>query len=155
MPSRPIYIYIYIYMNSSEKNIFMFIGIGVLMSHANYRKRPLKSDQLISLHDIFIYVTFDVITSGLTHRGINTCWPERNGRHFADDWSTCIFLKGNLCMSSLTFVPKDPVDNKPALTLAKALRRIGDTSSPQTLARVANVICWLYSTLNRFYLILF
>ena len=50
---------------------------------------------------------------------INTLRPRQNGRYFADDIFTCIFLNENQLISytnSLKFVPNDPIDNIPALT---------------------------------------
>ena len=48
----------------------------------------------------------------------NTLWLRQNGRHFADDIFKCIFLNENvwiLIKISLNFVPKDPINNIPAL----------------------------------------
>ena len=59
----------------------------------------------------------------------NTLRPRQNGRHFADDVFKCIFLNGNLWISikiSLKFVPKDPINNIPALVQIMAWRRTGD-----------------------------
>ena len=58
---------------------------------------------------------------------INTLRPIQNGRHFPDDISKCILLSENVLISikiSLKFVPKDPINNIPALTMA--WRRPGD-----------------------------
>ena len=44
--------------------------------------------------------------------------PGRNGRNLADDIFKCTFMKEKFCISiqiSLKFVPKVPIDNKPAL----------------------------------------
>ena len=60
---------------------------------------------------------------------VNTLRPRQNGRHFADDVFKCIFLNGNLWILikiSLKFVPKDPINNIPALVLIMAWRRTGD-----------------------------
>ena len=49
---------------------------------------------------------------------INTWRPRQNRRHFADDIFKCIFLNKNVWIPikiSLTFVPKGPIDNIPAL----------------------------------------
>ena len=49
---------------------------------------------------------------GLTHL------PWANGRHFPDDIFKCIFLNEKFCILiriSLEFVPKDPMNNIPAL----------------------------------------
>ena len=48
----------------------------------------------------------------------DTLRPEQNGRHFADDIFRCIFVNEKFCILikiSLKFVPKDPIDNNPAL----------------------------------------
>ena len=45
---------------------------------------------------------------------LNTLRPRQNGRHFTDDIFKCIFLYENIWIS-LKFVPKDPVNNIPAL----------------------------------------
>ena len=48
----------------------------------------------------------------------NTLRPRQNGRHFTDDIFKCIFLNESvwiLIQISLTFVPKEPMDNIPAL----------------------------------------
>ena len=59
----------------------------------------------------------------------NTLRPRQNGRHFADDIFTCIFLNENAWIPiiiSLKFVPKGPINNIPALVLIMAWRRPGD-----------------------------
>ena len=58
---------------------------------------------------------------------INILRPIQNGRHFPDDISKCILLSENVLISikiSPKFVPKDPINNIPALTMA--WRRPGD-----------------------------
>ena len=58
-----------------------------------------------------------------------TLRPRRNGCHFADDTFKCIFLNENVRISikiSLKFVPKDPINNIPALVQIMAWRRPGD-----------------------------
>ena len=45
-------------------------------------------------------------------------WPRQNGRRFADDTFKRIFLNENVRISikiSLKVVPKDPINNNPAL----------------------------------------
>ena len=47
----------------------------------------------------------------------------------ADDIFTCIILNGNYRIHfqiSLKYVPRSPIDNKPALVQVMAWRRIGD-----------------------------
>ena len=60
---------------------------------------------------------------------INTLSPRLNGRHFPVDIFKFIFLFENFRISSkisLKFVPKDPINNIPALVQIMALRRPGD-----------------------------
>ena len=60
---------------------------------------------------------------------IITLRPRQNGRHIADDIFNCIFLNENvwiLIKISLKFVPKDPMNNIPALVQIMAWRRPGD-----------------------------
>ena len=54
----------------------------------------------------------------------------------ADDIFKCIFLNENGKISikiSLTFVPRSPIDNKPALVQVMAWRRIGDKPLPEPM----------------------
>ena len=60
---------------------------------------------------------------------ISTLRPRQNGRHFANDIFKCIFLNENVWISikiSLNFVPKDRINNIPALVQIMAWRRPGD-----------------------------
>ena len=60
---------------------------------------------------------------------LNSLRPRQNGRHFADDVLKCIFLNENVWISlkiSLTFAPKGPINNIPALVQIMAWRRPGD-----------------------------
>ena len=53
----------------------------------------------------------------------------QNSRHFADDMFRCILENEKFCIFitiSLTFVPKGPINNIPALVQTMALRWIGD-----------------------------
>ena len=59
----------------------------------------------------------------------NTLRPRQDGRHFPDDIFRCIFLNENMWIAiniSLSFVPKGPIDNIPALVRIMAWRRSGD-----------------------------
>ena len=59
----------------------------------------------------------------------NTLRPRPNGQHFADDIFKLIFFNVNVWISlniSLTFVPKGPINNTPALVQIMAWRRPGD-----------------------------
>ena len=54
----------------------------------------------------------------------------------ADDIFKCIFLNENdriLIKVSLTFVPRSPIDNEPALVQVMAWRRIGDRPLPEAM----------------------
>ena len=57
-----------------------------------------------------------VVVNGLT---VMDPWtPGQNGHHFADDIFRCNFMNEKLCILikiSLKFVPKDPIDDNPAL----------------------------------------
>ena len=60
---------------------------------------------------------------------VNTLRPIQNGRLLADDIFTCIFLNEKVWISikiSLTFVPKGPINNIPALVQIMAWRQPGD-----------------------------
>ena len=59
----------------------------------------------------------------------NTLRPRQNGRYFADDIFTCIFLNEDIWISlkiSLKFVPEVRINNIPALVQIMAWRRSGD-----------------------------
>ena len=60
---------------------------------------------------------------------VNTLRPRWNGQHFADDIFKRIFFNENVWISikiSLTFVPKGPIYNNPALVQIMAQRLPGD-----------------------------
>ena len=60
-----------------------------------------------------MYLSFQILT-----QTFDTLRPRQNGRHFADDIFKCNFLNENVWISigiSLKFVPKDPINNIPAL----------------------------------------
>ena len=61
-----------------------------------------------TIYIIVIYQLYLFITLG----------PRHNGRHFSDDIVKCIFLNENIWIPikiSLTFVPRGPMNNIPAL----------------------------------------
>ena len=76
---------------------------------------------------------------------VNTLRPRQNGCHFADDIFKCIFLNENVRISikiSLKFVPKDPINNIPALVQIMTWRRPGDKPlSEPTMASLLTHIC--------------
>ena len=74
----------------------------------------------------------------------NTLRPRQNGRHFADDTFKRIFLNENvriLMKISLTFVPKAPINNIPALVQMMAWRPPGDKplSEPMMISLVMHI----------------
>ena len=75
---------------------------------------------------------------------INTLRPRQNGRHFPDDIFKCIFLNENVWIPikiSLKFVPKDPINNIPALVQIMAWRRPGDKplSEPMMVSTLTHI----------------
>ena len=64
-------------------------------------------------------LTFSMLSLGvLQENKINSSPPGQNGSHFADDIFKCIFVNEKFHMlikMSLKFVPRDPIDNNPAL----------------------------------------
>ena len=67
----------------------------------------------------YVSVGFPIsLCSQLFSVQINSSPPVHNNCLFADDIFRCIFVNENFCILgkiSLTFVPKDPINNKPAL----------------------------------------
>ena len=76
---------------------------------------------------------------------INTLRPRQNGRLFADDIFTCIFLNENVWISvkiSLKFVLKGSINKIPALVQIMAWRRPGDEPlSEPMVVRLPTHIC--------------
>ena len=67
---------------------------------------------------------------------VNTLRPRQNGRHFADDTFSRIFVNENVRISiefSLKSVPKGPINNIPALVQIIAWRRPGDKPLSETV----------------------
>ena len=65
---------------------------------------------------------------------VNSSAPDKMAAIVADDNFKCIFLNENNKISirnSLKFVPRSPIDNKPALVQVMAWRRIGDKPLPE------------------------
>ena len=78
---------------------------------------------------------------------INTLRPRQNGRHFPDDILKCIFLNENvriLIKISLTFVPKGPINNIPALVQIMAWYRPGD--KPLSEIMLASLLTHIYAS---------
>ena len=79
-----------------------------------------------------------------TCKWINTLRPRQGGWHFADDIFKCIFLNEDAWMSiniSLKFVPKDQINNIPALSQIMAWRRPGDKplSEPMLIVLLTHI----------------
>ena len=75
----------------------------------------------------------------------NTLRPTQNGRHFTDDIFKCIFLNEDMWISidiSLKFVPKDQINDNPALVQIMAWLRPGD----KPLSEPVMVIYWRLCT---------
>ena len=80
----------------------------------------------------------------VSHATINTLRPRQHGRHFPDDIFRCILLNENIWIAiniSLSFVPKGPIDNIPALVQIMAWRRSGDKplSGPMMLSLLTHI----------------
>ena len=76
------------------------------------------------------------------HHTIKSSTPGQNGHHFTDNIFRSIFWNEKFCLlinMSLKFVPKGPIDNKPALVQVMAWRRTGDKPlSEPMLTRFTN-----------------
>ena len=75
---------------------------------------------------------------------INSLRPRQNRRHFADDVFKCNFLNENVWISikiSLKFVPKDLINNIPALVQIMAWCRPGDKplSEPMMVSLLTHI----------------
>ena len=88
----------------------------------------------------------DATISDLQPRMItfNTLRPRQNGRCYADDTFKRIFLNENVRISikvSLKFVPKDLINNNPALVQIMAWRRSGDKplSEPMMVSLLTHI----------------
>ena len=76
----------------------------------------------------FGWLVFYVCQVLIDGSDVNTLRPRQHGRHFPDDIFRCIFLNENIWIAiniSLSFVPKGPIDNIPALVQIMAWRRSG------------------------------
>ena len=86
---------------------------------------------------------FDMLLTQITYwwypegsKSLNTLRPRQNGRHFADDTFKRIFMNENVRISiniSLKLVPKDLINNIPALVQIMAWRRPGDKPLSETM----------------------
>ena len=86
-------------------------------------------DCLCGYHVDWYLTHFDMITNIWTTFRSNTLSPRQNGRRFTDHIFKFISLNENIGISiimSLKYVPRGPIDNKPALVQVMAWRRTGD-----------------------------
>ena len=76
---------------------------------------------------------------------LNTLRPRQDGRRFPDDIFKWLFLNEIIWISikvSLKFVPRDPINNNPALVQIMAWRRPGDNPlSEPMVVRLTTHIC--------------
>ena len=85
---------------------------------------------------------------GQGHYLFNTLRPRQNGFQFPNDISKCIFLNENVLIAiriSLEFIPKDPINNIPALVQIMAWRRPGDKplSEPMMIISLKHIrVTW-------------
>ena len=73
------------------------------------------------------------------HAGLNTLRLRQYGHHFADTTFKCIFLNVDVRISikiSLKFVPKEPINNIPALVQIMAWRWPGAKPLSETMIRL-------------------
>ena len=111
-------------MASQHENVFCIAGL-LWGESTSYWWIPLtKGRQCKALMFSLLLASRAVITTNSSATSvdkisiIDTLRPKQNGRHFADNIFKCIFLNGNvwiLIEISLKFVPKDPINNIPAL----------------------------------------
>ena len=79
---------------------------------------------------------------------VNTLRQRQDGCHFPDDIFRCILLNENIWITiniSLSFVPKGPIDNIPALVQIMAWRRSGDKplSEPMMVCLLTHIcVTW-------------
>ena len=74
----------------------------------------------------WVYITLDCVKYRHTRVLLNTFRPRQNGRHFPYDIFKRIFWNENvwiLIKNSLTYVPKGPINNNPALLQIMAWRQ--------------------------------
>ena len=107
-------------MNAKKKNFFFCSLSGARdFQTACFSSYVLNTVNFMNsryIRRIMHYPMFLVYVCGLVT--INTLRPRQNGCHFSKELFTYIFLTENVWISiriSLKFVPKVPIDNKPAL----------------------------------------
>ena len=95
---------------------------------------PESRDSMVSVSSIPVYLDHGQLhhrtmsqrqQASACRQNLNTLKPRQNGRHFPDATLKCIFLNENVWIFvtiSLKFVPKDPINNIPALVQIMAWR---------------------------------
>ena len=115
-----------------------------------------KHDMLTQIIDLW-NILFSCLHLSRTY-AFNKLMPRRDGRHFADDIFTCIFLNENAGISikiSLKFVRKGQINNIPTLVQIMAWRRPGGKSlSEPMIFSLLTHICvtrshWINRELNK------
>ena len=121
-----------------NKNVFALMETRTIMSPGCFRSFRPKLGNWLRLRWSIMSLTrnpqLDLKRTGMCHcsdqmLSFNTLRPRQNGRHFADDIFTCIFMNENVCTSieiSPNFVPREPIDNKSTLVQVMAWHRTGD-----------------------------
>ena len=124
----------------------MFIARNVkVMEYSSLELTAAGTNYFIHYWQLPVKTTMILVGNGWTQWGLNqtsivlqtafqmiflnTLRPRQNGRRFADDTFKRIFLNENVRISikiSLRVVPKDPINNNPALVQIMAWRRSGD-----------------------------
>ena len=103
---------------------------------------PVKWDNLL----LWVWLSWS-LQRAPTETIFNTLRPRQNGHHFADDTFKHIFLNENVCISieiSLKFVPKDQMNNMPALVQIMAWRRTGDKPLSESTRTTRTPAFWGY-----------
>ena len=94
-----------------------------------------KSPQQIGL--VAYGIIFDTaVCATQRNKVINSSVSGQNGRHFAGDIFKSIFIDEIFCILvciSVKFVPRGPIDNKPALVQVMAWRLLGVKPLPEPM----------------------
>ena len=129
--------------------------------HGKYSRPWLQLSRLHFINKTSLSIFFHMHQLPDTNKRLwisfNTLRPRRNRCHFADDILKCIFFYENVRISikvSLKFVPKDPINNIPALVQIRAWRRPGDKplSEPMMVCLLTHICVtrsqWVNISLN-------
>ena len=105
---------------------------------------PHESQTQWAASDCTVQVSVHYQTTMRTAALLNTSRLRQNGSHFPDDIFKCIFMNEDvriLIKISLKFVPKDPINNNPALVQIMAWHRSGDKplSEPMMVSLQINI----------------